>query len=163
MRIETTLTRKFYAKHLVLLAFRSTLLYITIASFIGYFLMYFGLKHPTHFYYWFGIVAVSLAVLVAVGLLIYSLYFVNNRDIFFSTRLFDFREDEVSIKVASWEWVYNWDAFQSWEKQGGGYILYHKNKSSFVIPISDIPYYEVPDFEALLRKKIDQVVANKIT
>ncbi len=160
MEIESTLTRKTYVKHIILMSLRSVWLYalvgmaiiIVIISIIQKYFI--PLIIPCA-----GILAVLLYNLIW---LLYQCYWSKNNQYFFINKNYNFGEDEIVVEYLSRQWIYKWEAFQRWSKNAGCYVLYFKNGQAIIFPISDVPYYETAEFENILREKIDHTRFSKL-
>jgi hypothetical protein len=148
MIIESTLTKRLYARILILLILRSWgfRLFVIIALFAGVMSRISGDYLLFIIYFPFVVLLYAVQVLRAV-------MSSKNRNIYVPAR-YKFEEARVTVETSISKKPLKWDAFVAWKRVGQYYLIYASRRSFLTIPKSRIPAEGVGAFEALLSRKI---------
>jgi hypothetical protein len=159
MEIDSTLTRKTYTKFVLVSALRSGVPYYLVGGILTVFLLglFLKFKHLLNFTIIYGGVIAGLIILYYAIWLLYQCFFSKNRRWFFVKRHFSIRDEDIQVKFFTSEQKIKWEAYSNWSRTAGCYVLRCFNGNIYIIPVSDIPPWELSYFENLLRQKIDKI------
>ncbi|HEX9897024.1 MAG TPA: YcxB family protein [Dehalococcoidales bacterium] len=156
IEIETKLTKAAYIKlNYAILARRwRNCVYIVM------FLLTLGVDLIASNIPYFSLGFLAFIVITYSILIIYAAYTSKHRN-YFLPKKFVFSPVEVLIDTPIGSEKSNWDAFISYKKVAGFYLLYVSAANMVMIPDKDIKAQDIPAFESLLREKLGKVIAKK--
>jgi hypothetical protein len=152
IELDTQLTRKNYAKLLIFGTLRSSYFYLLMAIVFVYVLWAFLTKSA----FTYALITLGIIILYFLIWILFRLFSKKGR-IWFSKRHLTLNEYGIIVKSPTFELVIRWDAFTTWEKIGGYYVLHMSDGNICPISRSDIPDSEKTYFQNLLSSKINKI------
>lgn len=149
MEIQATLTRKKYAKLLLILLSRRSSTVMVGATFIV--LLLFSLYMRAFLYL---TVIYLLGLILIYGSVIFYKTRKSDNKYYFLTKEYHFNNQGVFVKTPVGNQQLKWEAFTNWRRISDFFILYITNHTYIVIPQSDIPSQKIREFVLLLRNNI---------
>lgn len=151
MEIEATLTRKKYAKLMVVLMSRRFSMITAVGIF--FILLIFSVFFSAGLFLDLAVVYVVVLVLLYGSAVIYATHKSANRH-YFLTKQYQLNNKGVFVKTPVGNQQLKWEEFANWKKLSEFFILYITKHSFIVIPQSAIPSKNLREFISLLRSNI---------